>query len=1138
MLAHDLAQCPRLHVLERTAAGELIGERHLTGAGLTEQSGKPRREKLTAEYLITGSCAAGSGKLVLGARLTKIGIEQPVGEWSLNGSIDDLFRLERELAARVTAALGVASQPRRAAPVQESGQSPTLAIIPFKNQSPAAKLDVMETGFAEILQANLGAIPGVRLVERTQLEKILTEQKLSLSGMVDQRTAIQVGKLLQADRLLLGSFLELGPNLCLQVRLVDTDSAALLASEKVVGPREKFSESLEDLALKLIADLALHAPENAVESLRAALPAHSMESAIHYARANRLFRQGKSREAADAFQQAILVEPGNLILAMERMRVLVFSGAYAELVLTGRQAMAQPAFATATGNVRMSLLTWVAHGLALQNQYDELLAVSNQLLSEFPDRRCDVYMRLGNTLIKMNRPADALQMVEKAVDGDASVAENWRSGDLHELYVFYRFMDQRPGRRDSKVSKQAAQLALKLFDLVVAAAEGSRDQAAKDWSGTLIPHGVEVTFVDENNQGHSMLTSAEQAEYLSRALKTFGWYPPAASRGAYALAGLLEDSEQWEPALVAFREFLQNTDGIEHSTIPSGFDNRHFQPNAWIDERAEVFFHVATILQERLSRNEDAKRAWQDLVRESGLANFCGPDALRAMQELDIVPEYPEKPILVWGGDTDLLLAWQKVLSPAGFKVHSLREARLCPAHLAPYPLVILARSGCAPYSPSEVLALRNYVGSGGSLLVLVSPGWEAAAPGIHNGLLSFFDMAAGEESTIRAVATRVVRHAITDGVAKVMAKNSVALTAPPESVLIEADGKAILTAAPYRLGRIAVASFGQWFLPDPSVISGNPSITAFAVQRHRYAGHRSANVPMAELPLESGAGLQTDLLNNLIGWLAAPHHRGADLDRWRNELGEAHLAAAKVQAKIVSWNTLSPILDRLIENAPDPVAREESLWMAAEAYQQSCYEPGQGHLLYPNYGNFDGRRPDGGSAYYAKLDSQFSDSPLRPFAQWRRAECLRRSLYDENSSRRATSGKRAPVDPIATFEKVSAPAGSFAMFWSQLCLGRLHLMREQYREAAEQFRSVAENAPSGPEKEIAVLDLAICNSNLQNVAEARRGLQAVNSMPAIEWRPLDDLDCNWGVFSRQGNCYGGNTTQIVAAILKQLGAK
>ena len=51
----------------------------------------------------------------------------------------------------------------------------------------------------DLTQAKLSAEPKLELLERKAIAKLLAEQKLSLSGLVDANSAVKVGKILRAD---------------------------------------------------------------------------------------------------------------------------------------------------------------------------------------------------------------------------------------------------------------------------------------------------------------------------------------------------------------------------------------------------------------------------------------------------------------------------------------------------------------------------------------------------------------------------------------------------------------------------------------------------------------------------------------------------------------------------------------------------------------------------------------------------------------------------------------------------------------------------------------------------------------------------------------------------------------------------
>ena len=225
------------------------------------------------------------------------------------------------------------------------------------------------------------------------------------------------------------------------------------------------------------------------------------------------------------------------------------------------------------------------------------------------------------------------------------------------------------------------------------------------------------------------------------------------------------------------------------------------------------------------------------------------------------------------------------------------------------------------PYAPDDVLALRSYVATGGSLLVIVSPGWEPAQPGNQNSLLWLFGVQADQEMEVRAKSTKIVPHAITENVTSVMAKNAVNLKVPPGTGLIQAGDRTVLAAFPYRQGRVVVASFGQWFMPSP-----------FFAPNGERVRHWSYQLPRESLPLEYGPQRELPLLANVIRWLTEPRPDDEQLQDRRKPFAEALAASLNVQFNLAPRNSLKDAMKKLIAEAPGGVWKEEALWTAGEA--------------------------------------------------------------------------------------------------------------------------------------------------------------------------------------------------------------
>ena len=117
--------------------------------------------------------------------------------------------MKRAITLSLCAALLVAAAALPA--LAAAGDKPRIAVLEFKNKAEnqwwynggaAAAQDVLVT---ELVKSGK-----FRVVEREQLEALMQEKNLSLSGDVDPKTAVRVGKLLGVNYILTGSVTEYG----------------------------------------------------------------------------------------------------------------------------------------------------------------------------------------------------------------------------------------------------------------------------------------------------------------------------------------------------------------------------------------------------------------------------------------------------------------------------------------------------------------------------------------------------------------------------------------------------------------------------------------------------------------------------------------------------------------------------------------------------------------------------------------------------------------------------------------------------------------------------------------------------------------------------------------------------------------
>lgn len=136
-----------------------------------------------------------------------------------------------------------------------------IAVMPVETRAlDADAVDVLTSTLSTEL-VNTGL---VRVMERSQMEKILQEQGFQKSGACDgSECAVEIGRLLTVDRILLGNVGKFGNAYSLSLRLVDVQSGEVLrsVSKNNEGPAEAILTRLVPVAVSELLDLKPPAPK-------------------------------------------------------------------------------------------------------------------------------------------------------------------------------------------------------------------------------------------------------------------------------------------------------------------------------------------------------------------------------------------------------------------------------------------------------------------------------------------------------------------------------------------------------------------------------------------------------------------------------------------------------------------------------------------------------------------------------------------------------------------------------------------------------------------------------------------------------------------------------------------------------------
>lgn len=123
-----------------------------------------------------------------------------------------------------------------------------IAVFDFQLQGEGFETADMGKIVAEWLITALVKEGRFDVIERRLLEKILQEQKLGMSGIITEDSAVKLGKLLGAKVIISGSVMRFQKIIEVNSRIIDVESASIIAAESV---KSTTTTRLEDLVVQM-----------------------------------------------------------------------------------------------------------------------------------------------------------------------------------------------------------------------------------------------------------------------------------------------------------------------------------------------------------------------------------------------------------------------------------------------------------------------------------------------------------------------------------------------------------------------------------------------------------------------------------------------------------------------------------------------------------------------------------------------------------------------------------------------------------------------------------------------------------------------------------------------------------------------
>jgi len=249
-----------------------------------------------------------------------------------------------------------------------------LAVLYFINRTGRIELDPMQKGMTLMLLTDLSQVPNLQLVERIKLQALAEELGLGSSGLVDQKTAPRVGRLVGARFISGGDFV--GRNEAqfdTRSRLLDVTSTEISGQFALPGTLNEILATEKELVFKIVNTLKISLKPEEEAAIRK--PCSTRMKAL-----DSLFRgvdasdRGEYQQAGELYSEALKIDP-DICAAASALQELIRMGGYSDSlkgkgvtakadIFAPRSALVDAAFSVSS---QTSLTNQIVHKEVLPN---------------------------------------------------------------------------------------------------------------------------------------------------------------------------------------------------------------------------------------------------------------------------------------------------------------------------------------------------------------------------------------------------------------------------------------------------------------------------------------------------------------------------------------------------------------------------------------------------------------------------------------------------------------------------------------------------------------------------------------------------------------------------------------------------
>ena len=141
--------------------------------------------------------------------------------------------------------------------VTQVGSRLSVAVLPFEGKE---ETENIRKSVTDKMVTQLVNLRRFRVIERNALEEVMKEHKKTISGLVDESTAVELGKLVGADVIIIGSIVCEEQYGKVSARVIDTQTSEIIVAKEASAENtriDNIEKLVENVAIMIYNDLPL-----------------------------------------------------------------------------------------------------------------------------------------------------------------------------------------------------------------------------------------------------------------------------------------------------------------------------------------------------------------------------------------------------------------------------------------------------------------------------------------------------------------------------------------------------------------------------------------------------------------------------------------------------------------------------------------------------------------------------------------------------------------------------------------------------------------------------------------------------------------------------------------------------------------